>query len=335
MPDKSIRHFLEKGTPMTISAERTALTVRPVAGHIGADVSGVDLAAPLAPETIAAITEALHLHKVIFFRGQELDHAAQIRFGRVFGELTYAHPHDDTPPEGHPEIFTIDPERYKQRYGGDDYNKRRRKYSYVAGWHTDVTAAVNPPAVSVLRAEVVPEIGGDTTWTNLVAAYEGLSAPVRAFVDGLRAEHRYGASEAPKGGSSYSRRVNDNLLVSIHPVVRVHPVTGERALFVNPGFTSHIVDVEPRESRAILDLLYAEITRAEYTVRFRWEPGSLAVWDNRATAHLAPGDLDHLDVRRTLHRVTVIGDRPVGPDGFTSEIVAGRPFTADHAVRVD
>jgi alpha-ketoglutarate-dependent sulfate ester dioxygenase len=168
-----------------------------------------------------------------------------------------------------------------------------------------------------------------------VAAYEGLSAPVRAFVDGLRAEHRYGASEAPKGGSSYSRRVNDNLLVSIHPVVRVHPVTGERALFVNPGFTSHIVDVEPRESRAILDLLYAEITRAEYTVRFRWEPGSLAVWDNRATAHLAPGDLDHLDVRRTLHRVTVIGDRPVGPDGFTSEIVAGRTFTADHAVRVD
>jgi alkyl sulfatase len=317
---------------MTIAAQRT---VRPVAGHIGADISGIDLASPLAPETVATLTEALHRHKVIFFRGQELDHAAQIRFGRVFGELTYAHPHDDTPPEGNPEIFTIDPERYKQRYGGDDYNKRRRKYSYVAGWHTDVTAAVNPPAVSVLRAEVVPEIGGDTTWTNLVAAYEGLSAPVKAFVDGLRAEHRYGASEAPKGDSSYARRVNDNLLVSVHPVVRVHPVTGERALFVNPGFTSHIVDVEPRESRAILDLLYAEITRPEYTVRFRWEPGSVAVWDNRATAHLAPGDLDHLDVRRTLHRVTVIGDRPVGPDGFTSEIVAGRPFTADHAVRVD
>jgi alpha-ketoglutarate-dependent taurine dioxygenase len=324
-----------KGIPMTIAADRTDLTVRPVAGHIGADISGIDLASPLAPDAVTALTEALHRHKVIFFRGQELDHAAQIRFGRVFGELTYAHPHDDTPPEGHPEIFTIDPERYKQRYGGDDYNKRRRKYSYVAGWHTDVTAAVNPPAVSVLRAEVVPEIGGDTTWTNLVAAYEGLSAPVKSFVDGLRAEHRYGASETPQGGSSYSRRVNDNLLVSIHPVVRVHPVTGERALYVNPGFTNHIVDVEPRESRAILDLLYAEITRPEYTVRFRWEQGFVAVWDNRATAHLAPGDLDHLDVRRTLHRVTVIGDRPVGPDGFTSEIVAGRPFTADHAVRVD
>ncbi|GAA0936794.1 TauD/TfdA dioxygenase family protein [Pseudonocardia zijingensis] len=321
---------------MTIAPEQTGLTVRPVAGHIGADVTGIDLAGPLDTTTVEQLTAALHRYKVIFFRGQELDHAAQIRFGRTFGELTYAHPHDEAPPEGHPEIFTIDPERYKQRYGDEAVNaQRRRKYSYVAGWHTDVTAAVNPPAVSVLRAEVVPEIGGDTTWTNLVAAYEGLSAPIRSFVDGLRAEHRYGGDEAPKGDTAYARRINDNLLVSVHPVVRVHPVTGQRALFVNPGFTSHIVDVEPRESRAILDLLYAEITRPEYTVRFRWEPGSVAVWDNRATAHLAPGDLAHLDVRRTLHRVTVIGDRPVGPDGFSSEIVAGRPFTADHAVVVD
>lgn len=318
---------------MTLTPERTAVTVRPVAGHIGADISGVDLAAPLDETTVAAITAALHRHKVIFFRGQELDHAAQIRFGRTFGELTYAHPHDEAPPQGHPEIFTIDPQRYAQRYG--NAVRDRRKYSYVAGWHTDVTAAVNPPAVSVLRAEVVPELGGDTTWTNLAAAYAGLSEPVRAFVDTLRAEHRYGGSEKPRGDDAYARRVNDNLLVAIHPVVRVHPATGERALFVNPGFTSHIVDVEPRESRAILDLLYAELTRPEYTVRFRWEPGNVAVWDNRATAHLAPADLDHLDVRRTLHRVTVIGDRPVGPDGRESELVAGRPFTADHAVVVD
>ena len=321
-------------TIVTIAPERTGLTVRPVAGHIGADVSGIDLAAPIDAGTVEELTAALHRHKVLFFRGQELDHAAHIRFGRLFGELTYAHPHDDAPPEGHPEIFTIDPERYKQRYG-DDYSKRRRKYSYVAGWHTDVTAAVNPPSASILRAEVVPDLGGDTTWTNLAAAYAGLSEPVQRFVDGLRAEHRYGGGEAPKWDTTYARRINDNLLVSVHPVVRVHPVTGERALFVNPGFTSHIVDVEPRESRAILDLLYAEITRPEYTVRFRWERGSVAIWDNRATAHLAPGDLDHLDVRRTLHRVTVIGDRPVGPDGFESQIVAGREFTADHAVVVD
>lgn len=320
---------------MTIAPERADVHVRPVAGHIGADVSGVDLAQSLDAGQVAAIRDALHTHKVIFFRDQHLDHEAQIRFGRHFGELTYAHPHDDAPPEGHPEIFTVDPERYAQRYGNDRAATARRRYSYVAGWHTDVTAAVNPPAASILRAEVVPEIGGDTTWTNLVAAYEGLSAPVRAFVDGLRAEHRYGGDRKPTGGGAYARRVNDNLLVAVHPVVRVHPVTGERALFVNPGFTSHIVDLEPRESRAVLDLLYAELTRHEYTVRFRWEPGSVAFWDNRATAHLAPADLDHLDVRRTLHRVTVIGDRPVGPDGRESELVSGRPFTADHAVVVD
>lgn len=319
---------------MTLTPERTALAVAPVAGHIGADVTGLDLSGALDDATVDALRAALHRHKVLFFRGQHLDHAAQIRFGATFGELTYAHPHDEAPPEGHPEVFTVDPERYAQRYGHDPARYRRR-YSYVAGWHTDVTAAVNPPAVSVLRADVVPAVGGDTTWTNLAAAYAGLSAPVRAFVDTLRAEHRYGGSETPTGGAGYARRVNDNLLVAIHPVVRVHPVTGERALFVNPGFTSHIVDVEPRESRAILDLLYAEITRPEYTVRFRWEVGSVAVWDNRATAHLAPADLDHLDVRRTLHRVTVIGDRPVGPDGRKSELVTGRPFTADHAVVVD
>ena len=321
-------------TEHSSTPERDAFAVHPVAGHIGADISGVDLGHPLDDTTVTRLTEALHRYKVIFFRDQELDHAAQIRFGRHFGELTYAHPHDEAPPQGHPEIFTVDPQRYAQRYGNDPA-RNRRKYSYVAGWHTDVTAAVNPPAASILRAEVVPEVGGDTTWTNLVAAYERLSTPVRAFIDGLRAEHRYGGSNTPSGEGGYARRVNDNLLVSVHPVVRVHPVTGERALFVNPGFTSHIVDVGPRESRAILDFLYAELTRPEYTVRLRWRPGSVAFWDNRATAHLAPADLDHLDVQRTLHRVTLIGERPVGPDGRESELVAGRPFTADHAVVVN
>ncbi|WP_028921743.1 TauD/TfdA dioxygenase family protein [Pseudonocardia acaciae] len=319
---------------MTTAPELTDLSIRPVAGHIGADIDGVDLSRPLDPATVERLTAALHVYKVIFFRDQDLDHAAQIRFARHFGELTYAHPHDDAPPEGHPEIFTVDPRRYEQRYGKDNPVRTRRRYSYFAGWHTDVTAAVNPPAGSILRAETVPEFGGDTTWTNLVAAYQGLSAPLRAWLDTLRAEHRYGGSEQPAGGDSYSRRVNDNLLVAVHPVVRVHPVTGERALFVNPGFTGHILDLTPRENRALLDLLYAELTRPEYTVRFRWRPGSVAFWDNRATAHLAPTDLDHLDVQRTLHRVTLIGERPVGPDGRASELIAGREFTADHRVVV-
>jgi taurine dioxygenase len=115
----------------------------------------------------------------------------------------------------------------------------------------------------------------------------------------------------------------------------VHPVTGEKGLFVNPGFTSHIVDVEPHESKAILELLYTEITRPEYTVRFRWAAGSVAFWDNRATAHLAPRDIEHLDLQRTLHRITLIGDVPVGPDGRESELIAGKPFTSEHTVVVN
>ncbi|MCS7477519.1 TauD/TfdA dioxygenase family protein [Umezawaea endophytica] len=321
----------------SLQESKTAFSARPVAGHIGAEISGVDISRPLDATTVEQLKAALRTHKVIFFRDQDLDHASQIAFGRQFGELTYAHPHDDAPPTGFPEIFTIDPKRYEERYGKDFKSQvKRRRYSYFSGWHTDVTAAVNPPAASILRSEVVPEQGGDTTWTNLVAAYQGLSQPVKSFVDGLRAEHRYGGDQKPADdGSAYAKRVNDNLLVAHHPVVRVHPETGERALFVNPGFTSHLLDVSPQESKAVLDLLYAEITRPEYTVRFRWEPGSVAFWDNRATAHLAPRDLDHLDVERRLHRVTLIGDLPVGPDGRESDLVAGRPFTADHAVVVD
>lgn len=320
---------------MTVTQETTQISIRPVAGHIGADITGVDIARPLTAKQVDAIRDALCRYKVIFFRGQRLDHAAQIAFGRQFGELTYAHPHDEAPPESYPEIFTVDPRRYERRYGADFRREnRRRQYSYFTGWHTDVTAAVNPPAGSILRADVVPEIGGDTTWTNLVSAYDGLSQPVKAFVETLRAEHRYGGPDKPAGDNSYARRVNDNLLVAIHPVVRVHPVTGEKALFVNPGFTSHIVDVTARESKAILDLLYAEITRPEYTVRLRWEPGTVAFWDNRATAHLAPRDIEHLDLRRTLHRVTLVGDVPVGPDGRESELVAGKPFTSKHSVVV-
>ena len=323
-----------KGVRVTTLQDTSTITVRPVAGHIGADISGVDIAAPLAPETVRQLTDALHTYKVIFFRDQRLDHGSQIAFGRRFGQLTYAHPHDEAPPDGHAEIFTVDPRRYEQRYG-EDFRKRarRRQYSYFTGWHTDVTAAVNPPAISILRADVVPAIGGDTQWTNLQAAYEGLSPVVQAFVDGLRAEHRYGGGYDATG--KLAKRIEDNLLVAIHPVVRVHPATGAKGLFVNPGFTSHIVDVSGRESKAILDLLYSEITRPEYTVRFRWEPGSVAIWDNQATSHLAPTDIEHLDVQRTLHRVTVIGDVPVGPDGRESELVAGKPFTDKHVVVVD
>ncbi|WP_437983807.1 TauD/TfdA dioxygenase family protein [Sorangium sp. So ce117] len=304
---------------MSQRASDQAIQVKPLAGHIGAEIHGADISKPLPDEAVAAIRAALLKWKVVFFRNQPLGHAEQIAFAARFGEVTYAHPHEDEPFDEHPEILAIDSRRYDRRYG--------RRFSYENRWHTDVTAAVNPPAASILRAHILPPYGGDTTWTNLVAAYEGLSAPLRALVDGLRAEHRFGLRFAPQDQDSpYLRKVRENPLISIHPVVRVHPETGERALFVSPGFTSHIVGLSPRESSAILDLLFEQISRPAYTVRFRWEPGSIAFWDNRATAHLGPQDLGHLDVDRVLYRVTLTGDIPVGVDGVRSEIVAGEPF---------
>ena len=306
------------------------ITVTPVAGRIGAEIGGVNISRPLSAAEIEIIQRALDEWRVVFFHGQSLDHASQIAFGRQFGELTYAHPHDDAPPESYPEIYTVDPRRFTQRYGIDDEPKIR-KYSYTSGWHTDVTPAVNPPAGSILRADVIPAYGGDTTFTNLVAAYEGLSEPFKRFVDTLRAEHRYGAnwSGLPRPGrTGLAERYEQHALVAQHPVVRVHPKTGEKALFVNPVFTDHILDVSPIESRLILGYLFDEITRPEYQVRFRWQPGSVAFWDNRATSHLGPQDLGHLDVERVLHRVTLIGEVPVGPDGRKSDLVEGTRFVS-------
>lgn len=312
---------------MTDLLEKTELDVRPVAGEIGAEIHGLDISQPLTEATIAGIRDALLRHRVVFFRGQALDHATQIRFGRYFGELTYAHPHDASPPEGFPEIYTVDVQRFIERYGDEDTKRfRRRGTNGIVGWHSDVTPAINPPLASILRADVVPDIGGDTTWTNLVAAYQALSEPLQRLADTLWAEHRYGA-----GANRYGRPLTGpraeryERLVSHHPVVQVHPETGEKALLINPGFTDHILDVTAEESRRLLDLFFEQITRPEHTVRFRWQPGDVAFWDNRTTSHQAPRDIAD-DTPRTLHRVTLIGDVPKGADGGESRLIAGEPF---------
>jgi taurine dioxygenase len=303
------------------------IDVRPVSGHIGAEIHGVDLREDLDDAIIAEIRAALHRWKVVFFRDQHLDHAQQVAFGRRFGQLTPAHPHEDAPPEGFPEIFPIDSRRYDKLFG--DKNLKKRKVTYDNGWHTDVTALVNPPAGSILRAEIVPPYGGDTQWTNLVAAYEALPEPLQRLADGLRAKHSFG--QPIFEGSDYGKKIKANPLVAIHPVVRVHPETGERALFVSPSFTARdneIIGFGPRQSRAILDLFYEQISKPEFTVRFRWNPGDIAFWDNRATAHLGPSDVNIAEFDRVLYRVTLVGDVPVGVDGRESELIAGSPFLA-------
>jgi alpha-ketoglutarate-dependent taurine dioxygenase len=308
----------------------TSITVAPVAGLIGAQIGGVDLGCELSEAQVADIRTALLRWKVIFFRDQHVGPDEQVAFGRRFGEVTPAHP---TLPalEGHPEILQLSTEDYRGATGDDDEDKTNSATPLALienRWHTDVTFVANPPMGSILRAVDVPPYGGDTGWTNLVTAYESLSAPIRSLLDSLRAVHHNELHVELGGarGSALRKQFASTAFSSVHPVVRVHPETGERALFVNPGFTSHIVGLRNRESRRILDLCYEATADPRHTVRFRWAPGSIAFWDNRATSHLA--SFDYIGPHpRTLQRITLAGDVPVGPDGFESESVAGGSFS--------
>ena len=299
----------------------SGIEVRPVSGHTGADIVGVDLRRALSDADVATLRAALLQWKVIFFRDQHISPAEQAAFARRFGQPTPAHPLRDSI-EGHPEVLPIDRRIFEEEYGG----KTARRD--IDGWHTDVTAVINPPAGSILRAEDVPPYGGDTTWTNLVAAYEGLSAPFKRFAEKLRAVHSFHLPDGVAVSSKLRVRIEAKPLVSEHPVVRVHPETGERALFVSPTFVRYIVGVSPEESRRIINLFFQQITRPEYTVRFRWQKGSIAFWDNRATAHLGPQDIDHIEHERKLHRITLVGDIPVGVDGVRSKPIQGEPLLA-------
>ncbi|MEU3792931.1 TauD/TfdA family dioxygenase [Streptomyces fructofermentans] len=304
----------------------TRIEVRPVAGHIGAEICGVDLAADLDDAVVASIREAVLRWKVVFFRGQHLDHASHVAFARRFGEPVRLPGRGGASPRGVPEVeTTADRLELGGRYGMEhDEWLRRRRHSLHRGWHCDHGARVDPPAATILRAESVPPYGGDTTWANLVSAYEGLSAPLRGFLDGLRAEHRLGVGyQARPGDDAYVRRLLDRQIASDHPLVRVHPETGERVLFVNGYYVEQILGLSRTESAPLLEMLIGQATRPEYTVRFRWEPGSVAFWDNRATIHLAPGDTDGLDHPRIMHRVMLAGDVPVGVDGRPSVPITG------------
>ncbi|WP_233238766.1 TauD/TfdA family dioxygenase [Bordetella sp. LUAb4] len=310
-----------------MSAVLNRIEVLPQSGWTGAEIQGVDLRHPLPEEHVEAIRDALNKWKVVYFRDQFLTHAQQIAFGKQFGDVTPGHPYEgDVAPKGHPEIHTVSPQAYNQRYGK---SYTRKLGANGPAWHADVTPLINPPSYSILRAEVVPPYSGDTQFTNVAAAYQGLSEPIRRLIDGLRAEHRFGSNyNAERSDERIGEWVRNKPLASIHPVVRVHPLTGERVIYVNPSFTKHIVGVSPRESRYLLDLLFDQIQQPEYTDRFRWKPGSVAFWDNRAVLHLAPRDFEHLDFERVLHRITLVGEVPVGVDGKPSESISGDPFLA-------
>jgi taurine dioxygenase len=290
----------------------TDFDVRRVGGRIGAEVVGVDLAAPLPEGILAEIQNALLEHKALVFRTQDLDDAAQLRFAALFGPLTAAHP---TVPgvEGQPQILPVDSDRGAANV-----------------WHTDVTFVQSPPKASTLRGIVIPPYGGNTLIADTGAAYRDLPQPLREFADRLWAVHTNDYDYA--GPQPSASRVKEEqreqyreVFVSTkyrtaHPVVRVHPETGERGLFLG-AFAQTIEGLSLTESRDIIRLLQAYVTRPENVFRVQWTPGDLVLFDNRITQHYAPDDYDTLP--RRLNRVTVAGDVPIGTDGQHSRILEG------------
>jgi taurine dioxygenase len=301
---------------MRTLASDTRVTIRPMAGHIGAEIGGVDIRGARTPREVGAIRAALLQWKVVFFRDQAISQRQHVDFGRYFGDVTPAHPTLPAAFPEHPEILLL--HRGLVKPGGPVIESR---------WHTDVTFVANPPMGSILRGLVIPPYGGDTQWTNLVTAYAELSPEIQRLIDGLHAVHR---NELPlargEGLTELAKQFQSTELRAVHPLVRVHPETGEKILFVNPNYTDHIVELSRKESRHLLALLFEHLATPAFTVRFRWEPDSIAFWDNRATAHHVPGDVPD-GFERTMQRITLAGDVPVGPDGQPSHAIAGEAFT--------
>ncbi|MBD2341418.1 TauD/TfdA family dioxygenase [Calothrix sp. FACHB-156] len=284
--------------------------IKPIAGRIGAKIIGVDLSSHLSDEIISDIRKALVKHKVIFFREQNIDANQQIAFARRFGELTTAHPTVPSLPDN-PEVLDL------------NYSKTVARAN---NWHTDVTFVDRPPLGSVLRALVIPPSGGDTIWANSVTAYQDLPTPLRHLADQLWAVHSnaydYAAAvvDLPEAVRAYRDVFTSTVYETLHPVVRVHPESGERGLFIG-GFVRRIRGLSQNESDEIIKLLQAYVTRPENTVRWRWRVGDVAFWDNRATQHYAIADYG--DQPRHVQRITIVGDIPVGIDGKQSEAIKG------------
>ncbi|MDH6538323.1 TauD/TfdA family dioxygenase [Streptomyces sp. SPB4] len=292
----------------------TATTVTKLGGRIGAEIGGVRLGGDLAPEAVAEIRTALLAHKVVFFRGQDhLDEAGHEAFAQLLGT-----------PVAHPTVPSADG-RYA--LGIDSHHGARANQ-----WHTDVTFVPAYPAFSILRAVTIPPYGGNTLWANTATAYTHLPEPLRALADGLRAVHSneydYAALKPdalPEALAQYREVFTSTKFLTEHPVVRVHPETGERTLLLG-NFVQRINGLTGRDSRTLLDLFQAHIESPENTVRWQWRASDVAIWDNRATQHYGVDDSD--DHERTLRRVTVDGDVPVGPDGLPSRLISPEAFPA-------
>ena len=289
-------------------------TIAPITGVFGAELQGGHVRDGVDAEWLSAL---LDNHRLLVLRDQHLTHAQQVALARSLGEPTPAHPVIP----GHPDF----PEILVQDGASGGRNAR---------WHTDVTFVPTPPAASVLVGDATPTSGGDTMFADTRTAYERLTAPLRQMVDQLEAVHRI--SPLAYWGEPFDSALNradaqqlldDSAKVPpvIHPVVRIHPVTGRPNLFINPGFTTHIVGWSRIESDGLLTMLYEHMTQPELVLRHRWRDGDVVIWDNRATMHYAVDDYGSSE--RRMRRVTIRGGHPVGPTGIASRI-ADDPLVA-------
>lgn len=273
------------------------LTLVPLTPTIGAEVEGVDLTRPLDAATVKALRQALLDWKVLFFRDQDITTDQHLAFARNFGELE-VHPFAPQKP-GYPEVLAI------------THDEKNRGTENT--WHSDVTWRLEPSLGSILRAIELPPVGGDTLFADMYAAYDGLKDEVKAKIDNAVAVHDFTHFRAGmrKRGMSEEQieEMNRKYPMAEHPVVRTHPETGRRCIYVNAAFTLHIVGMEKAESDALLAHLYAQAAIPEYQCRFRWSPNAIAFWDNRASQHYAASD--YWPAVRRMERVTIVGDRPV------------------------
>lgn len=307
------------------AAAPAAVEVVPLNGHVGAEIRGVHLSR-ITPEQFGAVRAALLEHEVIVLRGQDISLDDQMAFGRMFGPLL-VHPFSPNRPD-RPEVIVLD-------YSADNPPSR------TDCWHSDETFRADPPMGTILRAHIVPRVGGDTMFASMTAAYRGLSERMKAYVHGLEAVHDFKPFRSLFGDDPAKRaklrEIEDRFPNPRHPVVRVHPETGRRILNVNPQFTTHIVGLKEEESTTILRFLYDQAKTPEYQLRVRWEKDMVVMWDNRSVQHYAPHD--YTPQRRSMDRVTVAGGGVTGvsgayaPEEFTPK-PWHRPEAAEHGPRV-
>ena len=287
-----------------------AIDIVPINGFIGAEIRGVDLAR-LDDAAFQGLHDALVRYEVIVLRRQDITLEQQMAFGARFGELS-VHPFSPNL-EDKPEVIVLD-------YSADHPAAR------TDIWHADETFRANPPMATMLRARVVPERGGDTCFASMTAAYRGLSERMQRHIHGLEALHDFKPFRSLFGNTPEHRRrlreIEDEFPNPWHPVVRVHPVSGRRAIYVNPQFTLRIRDLKDDESSALLGFLYAQASVPEYQLRVKWQVDTVVLWDNRSVQHYAPHD--YYPQRRTMERVTITGDVPIGVSGeYSAEAAEG------------